>query len=124
MTMEAKPAQPAVAQDNPPAVAPRPHEAAIRPQDTVRPEVVARRPLALTTWEGFWYVLQCIAFAAGYFAKVPVKKALSEVGPTQLTGAEKFWYVLMCIAFGAGYFAKVPIKKALSEAASITVVRH
>jgi hypothetical protein len=35
--------------------------------------------LRLTAAEQFWYVLQCIAFGAGYFAKVPVKKALSEV---------------------------------------------
>jgi len=60
-------------------------------------------------------MLQCIAFGAGYFAKVPVKKALSEVGLAEMTGAEQFWYVLQCIAFGAGYFAKVPVKKALSE---------
>jgi HAMP domain-containing protein len=69
----------------------------------------------LTAAEQFWYVLQCIAFGAGYFAKVPVKKALSEVGLAEMTGAEQFWYVLQCIAFGAGYFAKVPVKKALSE---------
>jgi hypothetical protein len=71
--------------------------------------------LRLTAAEQFWYVLQCIAFGAGYFAKVPVKKALSEVGLAEMTGAEHFWYVLQCIAFGAGYFAKVPVKKALSE---------
>jgi hypothetical protein len=71
--------------------------------------------LRLTAAEQFWYVLQCIAFGAGYFAKVPVKKALSEVGLAEMTGAEQFWYVLQCIAFGAGYFAKVPVKKALSE---------
>jgi hypothetical protein len=70
----------------------------------------------LTAAEGFWYVLQCIAFGAGYFAKIPAKKALSEVGIVELTGAENFWYVLQCIAFGSGYLAKVPIKKALSEA--------
>jgi len=75
--------------------------------------------LRLTAAEQFWYVLQCIAFGAGYFAKVPVKKALSEVGLAQMTGAEQFWYVLQCIAFGAGYFAKVPVKKALSELAPI-----
>ena len=75
--------------------------------------------LRLTAAEQFWYVLQCIAFGAGYFAKVPVKKALSEVGLAQMTGAEQFWYVLQCIAFGAGYFAKVPVKKALSELARI-----
>src|SRR6266568_6930300 len=75
--------------------------------------------LRLTAAEQFWYVLQCIAFGAGYFAKVPVKKALSEVGLAEMTGAEQFWYVLQCIAFGAGYFAKVPVKKALTEMAPI-----
>ena len=71
--------------------------------------------LRLTAAERFWYVLQCITFGAGYFAKVPVKKALSEAGLAEMTGAEHFWYVLQCITFGAGYFAKVPVKKALSE---------
>jgi hypothetical protein len=47
----------------------------------------------MTAAEQFWYVLQCIAFGAGYFAKVPVKKALSEVGLAQMTGAE-----LVCTA--------------------------
>lgn len=70
---------------------------------------------AMTTWEGIWYVLQCVAMGAGYFAKVPVKKALSDFGLVEMTGAERFWYVLMCVGFGAGYFAKVPIAKALSE---------
>ena len=28
----------------------------------------------------FWYVLMCIAFGGGYWAKIPVKKALSEMG--------------------------------------------
>ena len=41
--------------------------------------------LRLTAAEQFWYVLQCIAFGAGYFAKVSVKKALSEVGLAQMT---------------------------------------
>jgi hypothetical protein len=27
----------------------------------------------------FWYVLQCICFGWGYFAKIPHKKALTEV---------------------------------------------
>ncbi|WP_461020189.1 hypothetical protein, partial [Streptomyces daliensis] len=31
-----------------------------------------------TSAEAFWYVLGCLAFGASYFAKVPVKKALSE----------------------------------------------
>jgi hypothetical protein len=72
--------------------------------------------LLLTGAEQFWYVVQCIAFGAGYLVKVPTKKALSEAGLTELTSAEKFWYVLQCIAFGAGYFTKVPVKKALNEA--------
>jgi hypothetical protein len=73
------------------------------------------RKAGLTTWEGIWYVLQCIAFGAGYFAKIPVKKALQDYGLVEMTGAERFWYVLQCIAFGAGYFAKIPVAKALSE---------
>jgi hypothetical protein len=32
--------------------------------------------------ESFWYVLQCVAFGAGYLAKVSMKKALSELAPT------------------------------------------
>jgi hypothetical protein len=77
---------------------------------------VIARTVVLTAAERFWYVLGCIGFGAMYFAKVPVKKALSEVGAAQMTGAEQFWYVLQCVFFGAGYFAKVPVKKALSEA--------
>jgi hypothetical protein len=76
----------------------------------------AARKVALTTWEGFWYVLMCIGFAYGYFAKVPVKKALQDFGLTKMTSAEEFWYVLMCVLFfGAAYFAEVPVAKALSE---------
>lgn len=56
-----------------------------------------------------------IAFGAGYFAKIPAKKALSDFGMAEMTAAEKFWYVLMCIPFGAGYFAKIPTAKAISE---------
>ena len=77
--------------------------------------VRAARQLALTTAEGFWYVLMCIGFGAGYFAKIPAKRALQDFGMAQMTAAESFWYVLMCIGFGAGYFAKIPVKKALSE---------
>jgi hypothetical protein len=69
----------------------------------------------LTAAGSFWYVLQCISFGAGYFAKVPAKKALQDAGMVQMTAAEQFWYVLMCIGFGAGYFAKLPVAKALSE---------
>jgi hypothetical protein len=36
--------------------------------------------IRLTAAEQFWYVRQCIAFGAGYFANVPVKKALAELG--------------------------------------------
>lgn len=69
-----------------------------------------------TSAERFWYVLQNIAFGAGYFAKIPAKKAAIEVtGRGQLTGFENFWYVLGCISFGAMYFAKIPAKKALVE---------
>jgi hypothetical protein len=73
------------------------------------------RKVGLTTWEGIWYVLQCISLGAGYFAKIPVKKALQDYGLVEMTSAERFWYVLQCIAFGAGYFAKIPVAKALSE---------
>ena len=73
------------------------------------------RKVHTTAAEAFWYVIQCLAFGAGYFAKVPVKKALQEAGLVTLTGPEKFWYILQCIGFGGGYFAKVIVKKALSE---------
>ena len=33
----------------------------------------------LTGAEAFWYILMCIPFGAGYFAKLPVAKALSEL---------------------------------------------
>jgi hypothetical protein len=69
----------------------------------------------MTAAAKFWYVLQCIFFGAGYFTKVPQKKAFSEVGLCELTSWESFWYVLQCIFFGAGYFAKIITKKALSE---------
>jgi hypothetical protein len=70
----------------------------------------------LTPMEQFWYVLQCICFGAGYFAKIPTKKAMSERGLSTMSGAESFWYVIQCLCFGAGYFQKVIVKKALSEA--------
>jgi hypothetical protein len=69
----------------------------------------------LTGMETFWYYLQCLCFGAGYFAKIPVKKALSERGLATLTPAENIWYVLLCLSFGLGYFQKVISKKALSE---------
>jgi hypothetical protein len=76
---------------------------------------MAAKKVALTTWEGIWYVLQNIAFGAAYFTKVPVKKALQDFGLVQMTSAEHFWYVVQCVFFGAGYFAKIPTAKALSE---------
>lgn len=84
----------------------------------------AIRKTALTTWEGIWYVLQCIAFGAGYFGKVPVKKALQDFGLVEMTGAEHVWYIIQCIAFGAGYFAKIPTAKALSELPQFRSVRQ
>jgi hypothetical protein len=74
----------------------------------------ATRPV-LSGAATFWYVMMNIAFGAAYLSKIPVKKALSELGLCELTGAETFWYVLECIGFGSGYFAKVITKKALSE---------
>jgi len=76
-----------------------------------------RHQTGLTAAQQFWYVLQCISFGAGYFAKIPAKKALADFGMIELTSAEKFWYVLQCLACGAGYFAKLPTAKALSEMA-------
>ncbi len=74
------------------------------------------KKIAVTGAESFWYVLQCIAFGAGYFLKIPAKKALVDFGLVpSLTGAESFWYVVMNIGFGAGYFAKISNAKALSE---------
>jgi hypothetical protein len=84
------------------------------PQQFTQPRHAARAS-GLTAAGSFWYVLQCIAFGAGYFAKVPAKKALQDAGLARMTAAEQFWYVLMCIGFGAGYFAKLPVAKALSE---------
>lgn len=72
----------------------------------------AVQKFALTSWERVWYTLQCVAFGAGYLAKIPAKKALSDFGLGTMTAAERFWYVLM---LGGGYLAKVPVMKALSE---------
>lgn len=69
----------------------------------------------LTSAESFWYYLQCLCLGAGYFAKVPVKKALSERGLVVMTSAESFWYFVGCIWFGLAYFQKTIYKKALSE---------
>ena len=70
----------------------------------------------LTAMETFWYYLQCLAMGAGYFAKIPTKKAMSERGLSKMSGPESIWYVLLCLCFGVGYFQKVIVKKALSEA--------
>jgi hypothetical protein len=86
-----------------------------QPQPYYQQQRPASRGAGLTAAGAFWYILQCIAFGAGYFAKVPAKKALQDFGMAQMTAAEQFWYVLMCIGFGAGYFAKLPVAKALSE---------
>ncbi len=101
-----------------PRAAPHTGELAPPPQggwDSAQPMAPMPR-FVMTSAEQFWYVLQCIAFGAGYFAKVPVKRALNDAGLVQMTSAEQFWYVLQCIAFGAGYFAKVPVKRALNDA--------
>jgi hypothetical protein len=86
--------------------------------DYARPQALAAQPLrktSLTAAEQFWYVLMNIGFGAGYFAKIPGKKALNDFGMVEMTAAEKFWYVMMCIPMGAGYFAKVPVAKAITE---------
>jgi hypothetical protein len=70
----------------------------------------------MTAAERFWYVLWNIGFGAGYFAKLPIAKAIDEVDGTHLVkGWAKFWYVLENIAFGAGYLAKVIAKRALEQ---------
>jgi hypothetical protein len=71
--------------------------------------------LKLTSMETFWYYLQCLFFGAAYFAKIPLKKAMSERDLVEMTPAEKFWYVIECLWFGWGYFQKTIYKKALSE---------
>ena len=81
------------------------------PAEVFRVEITIR----LKSAEQFWYVLQCLALGAGYLAKIPTKKALSDAGLAEMTGAEQFWYVLECVAFGWGYFTKVPVKKAMSD---------
>lgn len=74
----------------------------------------------LTSMETFWYYLQCLAFGAGYLAKVPMKKAMLERGLIEkLTPAESIWYVVLCLSFGLGYFQKTIVKKALNEAISV-----
>jgi hypothetical protein len=85
------------------------------PQQQPGQRALGPRRLLLTTAEGFWYVLMCIPTGAGYFAKIPAKKALADFGMAEMTVAEQFWYVVMCIPFGGAYFLKIPVKKALSE---------
>lgn len=79
------------------------------------PAQPSRPAYGLTAAQSFWYVLSCIPFGAGYFAKIPGKKAMADYGLATLSGAEAFWYILMCLPFGAGYFAKLSVAKALSE---------
>ena len=85
------------------------------PQPALSLAGAVARKVALTAWEGIWYVIMCIWFGAGYFYKIPAKKALQDFGLVEMTSAEHFWYVIMCIWFGAGYFWKIPTAKALSE---------
>jgi hypothetical protein len=96
-----------------------------------QPSAPAAKRYGLRGAEPFWYVLGCIAMGAAYLAKIPVKKAATEIlsellldgqGPSRsysLGAAESFWYVLMCIPLGGAYFAKVSAKKALWEAVSL-----
>jgi hypothetical protein len=79
------------------------------------PMTAAMQKLGVTTWEGAGYLLQNLALGAGYFGKIPAKKAMSDFGMTELSDAEQFWYAVECLAFGAGFFAKIPTAKALSE---------
>jgi hypothetical protein len=95
----------------------QPQNQQVQPYEQQQPAAIApgQHATGLTAAQQFWYILQCISFGAGYFAKIPAKKALAEFGMAELTSAEKFWYVLQCCACGAGYFAKLPTAKALSE---------
>jgi len=95
---------------------PAPEGMAVAPQPYAPVRGHSPRAFELTGAEQFWYVLHCIWFGAGYFAKIPTKKALSDLGLTQLTTWEQIWYAVECVWFGAGYLAKVPAKKALNEA--------
>ena len=108
---------------------PVPYQGQVAPQGYGQPFPVqayqqpARR-YGLTAAQKFWYVLSNIPFGAGYFAKIPAKKALHDFGMTELTGPEAFWYILMCLPFGAGYFAKLPVAKALDGCRSSAASRH
>lgn len=103
------------------APAPSPVMQRISGQRAVKPATTSltvgrARAFPLTGPEQLWYALQCIACGAGYLAKVPMKKALSDAGLAEMTSWERIWYFVQCIAFGSGYFTKVVIKKALGEA--------
>jgi len=99
--------------------APVPYEQQLPyPQQQQGPVQLAQPPrhvYGLTAAQSFWYVLSCLPFGAGYFAKIPAKKAMADFGLATLTGAEAFWYILTCLPFGVGYFAKLSTAKALSE---------
>ena len=74
----------------------------------------------MTSGKQTWYTILCILCGAGYFAKLPTVKAISETPPfvangQGLTSAGRSWYLLGCLAYGASYFAKVSAKKALSD---------
>jgi hypothetical protein len=45
----------------------------------------------LTSWEQFWYVLECICLGAGYFAKIPTAKALSELPQFRAAAAPGYY---------------------------------
>ncbi len=53
----------------------------VQPYEQYQPAPAAVRPqkTGLTGWEQFWYVVMCVFFGAGYFAKIPTAKALSEL---------------------------------------------
>ena len=53
----------------------------VQPYAQQPPAAVVRKQYAvgLTGAQQVWYVLQCIAFGAGYFAKLPTAKALSQM---------------------------------------------
>jgi hypothetical protein len=42
--------------------------------------------IGMAGWQSPQYVLQCVAFGAGYFAKLPTAKALSEMPQLQAGG--------------------------------------
>jgi hypothetical protein len=86
--------------------------------------VQGRPATGLTSAQQFWYIVQCIAMGAGYFMKIPPKKALADYGMAELTPAEEFWYILQCCAFGAGYFKKLSTAKALSEMPQFQTAGH